>query len=46
MHDLIAAGGTSNLQYATESWSKGGVVLGLVVLFIIVGALVGVARAS
>lgn len=28
----------NNWQYATESWSAGGVVLGLVILLVVIGA--------
>jgi hypothetical protein len=43
---LIAAGSPNGWQYATESWSKGGVVLGLAILFVLVAVVTAVVKAS
>ncbi|HET9970024.1 MAG TPA: hypothetical protein VFQ68_17455 [Streptosporangiaceae bacterium] len=34
-HIIAAADPTGSWQYATETWTKGGVVLGLVILLVI-----------
>lgn len=43
---IIAAGAPNgSWQYATESWSTGGVILGLVILFVVIAAAAGIAKA-
>lgn len=46
MHAHIIAAGSPDgtWQYATESWSKGGAILGLVILVLVIAIIAGAVR--
>jgi len=43
---ILAAADPNSWRYATETWSKGGVVLGLAILLFIIGVTVAAVKAS
>lgn len=44
-HIIAAAGPDSGWRYATETWSTGGAVLGLVILLAVIALIGGVVKA-
>lgn len=43
-HIIAAADPTGSWQYATETWTKGGAILGLVLLILVIAAAAAAAR--